>query len=105
MMGRVIHQTWLLVLLAVLATARLTRLINDDAILDRPRAWVQRGGESKLAYFVTCPWCVSIWVGACVAVATYDWHAYGVVQVGLLMLAASHVTGMLAVITVRVEDS
>lgn len=95
MMGDVIHETWLLILLAILATARLTRLVTEDAVLDVPRAWMQRKGGA-LAYFVQCPWCVSIWLGGGVAAATYNWPQYAFVQVGLLGLAASHVTGLLA---------
>lgn len=101
-----IHSAALLVLLAVLATARVTRLVNADTILDGPRAWITRrlGSGHTLVYFVQCPWCVSIWAGAAVAAATYAWHAYGAVQVLLLLLAASYVTGSLALLLAKVED-
>lgn len=101
---RVIRHDWLLVLLAVLAVARLTRLVNEDAILDRPRAAVQRSKtHDSLVYFVTCPWCVSIWVGAGVAAAVWAWPCSWWVQVPLLALAASYVTGYLATILLRIE--
>lgn len=53
----------------MLATYRLTRLITEDRILDGPRALIERRGGPRLRYFVSCPWCVSIWVGAGVATA------------------------------------
>jgi hypothetical protein len=103
--GGVVHSVGLLVLLAVLTTARITRLINADAILDRPRAWVQAHAGDTLTYFVQCPWCVSIWVGGGVAAATYAWHGHWAVQVLLIALTASYVTGLLAMLLAKVEDS
>jgi hypothetical protein len=51
-----------------LATARLTRLVVDDEIFQPVRDRVQgRWPESKLAYLMTCPVCVSIWAGVAVA--------------------------------------
>ncbi len=85
----------LLVVLAVFAVARVTHLVTTDAILDRPRAAVQDGGAGKLAYFVTCPWCVSIWAAAGVSTAMYLWHGYWFTQIGVLALAASWLTGWL----------
>lgn len=97
--------TWLLVLLAVLATARLTRLINDDVLLDRPRAAIQRTDRVKLAYFVTCPWCVSMYVGGGVAAAAYWYGDRAFVIVPLVALSASYVTGWLATYLLRAEEA
>ena len=92
-----IHPAWLLVLLTMLSVARLTRLVTDDAILDTPRGWLlERPG--KLAYFVSCPWCVSIWVGAGASALVYFERDHWPVQVALVALAASHLTGILATI-------
>lgn len=92
--------TWLLVLLVFLAVARLTRLVVEDAILDRPRAWLQsRKPDGPLAYLLGCPWCVSIWLGAGVAAATYNWPDRWWVVWPLLALAASQATGMLVPLT------
>ena len=96
---------WLLVVLAVLATARLTTLVNDDYLLAPARAWADRSGPDWLVYWVQCPWCVSVWAGGAVAGATYAWHAYWPVQVGLLALAASYVTGALAELRHRGDDT
>lgn len=62
---------WLLVLLAFGATARLTRLISKDrlalplrdAIVAR---WAKKSTSATptgLAYFIECPWCLSVWIG------------------------------------------
>jgi hypothetical protein len=63
-----------------LATYRLTRLLTEDELLAPVREYVWRNHspeETKLGYFVTCPWCVSIWAGALVvgarAVAPQQW--------------------------------
>jgi hypothetical protein len=48
----------------VLAVARLTRLITEDEITEPMRDFIQgRWQGSKLAYLVTCPFCVSVWMG------------------------------------------
>lgn len=94
-----IHSTWLLTLLTVLAVARGTRLVNEDIIFDTPRNWLlDRAPDSKVAVFVTCPWCVSIWVGGVGAVLVYFWHREPVIQIGLLALASSQLTGLLALL-------
>jgi hypothetical protein len=46
------------------AVHRLTRLAVSDKITEPLRDRVAPDEESRLAYFVTCPWCVSIWVAA-----------------------------------------
>lgn len=94
----------LLFVLAALATARLTRLITHDAILDRPRALVQKHGGDTLTYFVQCPWCVSTWAGAGVAALTWVGRHGLAVEFVWLALAASYVCGVLALLTARLED-
>ena len=49
----------------VLATYRLTKLIMDDKITEdfRNLIFEKFPRDSKLAYLLTCPWCVSIWAG------------------------------------------
>lgn len=91
---------WLLVLLAVLATARLTRLVVRDAITDPPRAWLAQHAGPGVTYLVHCRWCASIWLGVGVAAAVYNWPARWWVAIPLIGLAASHITGLLA----RLED-
>ena len=88
---------WIYVLLAFLATARLTRLVTGDFITQPIRSWVHRrfGTDSKLGYLVTCDWCVSIYTGTVVAVIMFNWWYLATVQVIVLILAASHFTGLL----------
>jgi hypothetical protein len=48
-----------------LAVHRLTRLVTEDTITDPLRRPVlEERPESRLADFLTCPWCVSVWVAA-----------------------------------------
>lgn len=76
---------------------RVTRLVNSDAVLDTPRIWVLRrwGEHSKAAYFVTCPWCVSMWAAAVLLpFLVYADHLWAALP--LAVLAASHLTGLAA---------
>lgn len=106
--------TWLLVLLIVVATHRLTRLAVQDEmpLIKIPRDKVAnyfgrfdadgnlvagrqlgRVGWS-VAYVLGCPWCSSIYIGAAVVwVAT--WFASVPAPV-LVWLAASSITGLIA---------
>lgn len=68
-------QPWEFVLLAA-AAFRLWKLLAEDTVLDRPRAWALRAGKwrpdsakappkryrSELATFLTCPWCAGFWI-------------------------------------------
>ena len=83
-------------LVGMLAVARLTRLLVDDEITVSIRRWVIKrwGEESKLTYFIHCPWCTSIWIGALVmppaVLFPYVW-----VVVLLAVPASSMVAGLL----------
>ena len=85
---------WLLAVLTCLAVYRATRLLVEDKITEKPRLAVYkwsclRGVDRTdrqlvatrlsniagrltpmpmLAYFVTCPWCTSIWLGGLVVI-------------------------------------
>lgn len=113
-----------LLVINALAVFRLTRLVVDDAFPlgvlrqrvidwmdDRRPDWMGRpsqhtdaqrrrinvySGQHPISYLVTCPWCVSIYVGAAVAAlaATGLWWLWIAVP-----LALSAVTGVLASIT------
>lgn len=78
-----------------LAVHRLTRLAVEDEVTRPARERIQEAApEGRLAYFVTCPWCVSVWVGAAwaalSAVAPRAARPLGAV------LAWSTVTGLLS---------
>lgn len=79
--------------LIALASYRLTRLVNLDVITTRPRKWAQRQASGKLEYFVTCPWCVSIYVAGAVVLVTD--LVTSVPVPALQWLAASTVCGFL----------
>ena len=90
-----------------LAVARLTRLVTEDtvpfgALRDRilQRADEDSGGlgsPSKLAELVTCPWCMSWWIGFGVVVVRRSrwWRPVA------LALAFSEVAGLAAHYTER----
>ena len=89
----------LLSILAVLATYRATVYAVDDDVFNSPRTWV----KSKSKWFtklVTCPWCVSTWLGAPIAAAIAIFAAEGqrsarIVYGVLLWWTASAATGVL----------
>lgn len=98
-----IHSSAVLVALALLAITRLTRLINADVILDRPRAWIQRTAPDSIAYLVQCAWCASIYVAAGVACAVYFEPTAWWVQIPLLAAAGSYVAGLGATLVAALE--
>ena len=84
--------------LGAAATARLARLATQDTVFDSPRlAYVQRmdrDGHPKLAELAVCPWCISVWIGAGVALAGHrGLPGYRVVSAAL---AYSLVAGVVA---------
>jgi hypothetical protein len=98
----------LILLLYVLACARVTKLINSDVIFDPPRLAVARRArnpdvsDSRRArwatatYFLECPWCVGLWVcfaGAYPLMRLIHWPTWALVPVAL---AASHLIGVCA---------
>lgn len=100
------------VLLTVLAVARVTRFVTQDVLFEEPRRWVlqklinpgrARAVRDKIAYLIVCDWCTSIYVGAAAAGAYAAWHGTMPFMVVTLALSASYVTGFLAAITERGE--
>lgn len=69
----------------MVATYRLTRLIFKDTITERLRERIleRMGPESKVSELITCPYCLSIWVGFGVLAARtvlprpWQWAARG----------------------------
>ena len=82
----------------VLVVARITRLINADVIMDPVRLVIVRafGGAPRVAHFLTCPWCISVW--AALALAWWPlYHPENTIMMYLgLAAAASHLVGMQA---------
>jgi hypothetical protein len=80
------------------ATARLTRLVTTDKILEAPReALLDRlNPHGMITYMLGCRWCVSIYAGAATTI-------YAILTAGnvwcmapMAALTASQVTGLLA---------
>jgi hypothetical protein len=65
--------TILTVLIMLGATMRLTRLIVSDTITAGLRARIMRhGGPDAWPYlWVSCPWCVGLWLAFAVTIAVY----------------------------------
>lgn len=54
-----------------LAVHRLTRLVTEDEVTRPLRDWADGltaegplQEQTRLGYFLTCPWCVSVWAAA-----------------------------------------
>ncbi len=89
------------VLVYVLAVARVTGLIALDEITSPAREWLENHLPANrlgvaLEYLITCPWCVSIWVGAATAPLLWWWGDHPALLIPALALAASQTTGMIA---------
>lgn len=91
---------WLII--AMLATYRLTRLVTADKITERLRGFVVDRSE-WLGYLVTCDWCLSIWVAPAPTIAVLWWGDVMLVQAVLVALALSAVTGLLSLIERRLD--
>jgi len=65
---------WFVLLLIVLACARVTHLLADDRLLKTPRDWlIIKSPGNTLPYLFTCTWCVGLWVAIPGAVAAHYW--------------------------------
>lgn len=63
--------------IASLASARVTNLLIQDTILDTPRAWLYawllRRDHTKIVEGLQCPWCLGFWVAALWTVSVLVW--------------------------------
>ena len=98
----------MIIVLTILAVARVTRFITTDALFDGPRGWAvqklinpgrARAARDKIAYLIVCDWCSSVYVGAGAAGAYWTWGETMPYMVICLALAASYATGLLASLT------
>nr|WP_218681062.1 DUF1360 domain-containing protein [Rhodococcus qingshengii] len=85
-------------LLTLGAAARLTRLVTDDYITRHFRAFFIRryGPDNDLAYLVTCPWCMSMYIsgGMFTLAWFYGWHPAFIIATAAL--TASYLIGTAA---------
>lgn len=99
---------WMTLLLAVGATLRLTRLIYADTITFPFRDWLasknppgeKTSGAMRSVFrfvedMVSCPWCLSVWVGCAVAPVAWFFGDTFWFVIPALMLTASQVSGMI----------
>jgi len=91
---------WLII--AMLATYRLTRLVTADEITKGLRGWVLDRSQ-WFGYLVTCDWCLSVWIAPVPAVAVVAYGDVRAVQVALLALALSGLTGLLSLLERRLD--
>ena len=84
-------------LIVSLAVYRITRLVTEDAIFDRPRTWLE-GRAEWLDTLVTCPWCASFWIGLAATIALYATGAVSLPVVAWIGLpfAFSGIAGLLS---------
>jgi hypothetical protein len=80
-----------------LAVWRIVRFIQRDSLVEGPREeLINRYGHLKIAELLTCPWCLSIWVGAAVTLARAAApRVWGMIARGLAFSAgAGVITGL-----------
>lgn len=89
---------WLLVVLAIGAIMRLTRLVTADALTEpiRERLIARWGEDAKRSYLITCDYCASMYLAPVVATVVVLWPDNRVVIIVLLALTASLVAGLVA---------
>lgn len=101
--------TWLVLVVTALAVFRLTRLVTSDTITEPLRARVLNGPTTysraqrkpsaarvRLYDFITCAWCVSMWIAALAVVELqYRW-AWWAIFPFYVVLALSAVAGYLS---------
>lgn len=88
--------------LSVIAIYRITALIIDDRVFDRPRDFIHSRMSGRLLdipYLITCYWCLSFWVGlVCVPFMLFLPFIWGPFA---LVMAASAVSGILGSVVMR----
>ena len=92
----------LLIIVAALATYRLTRLVTADKITEPIRTWVMDRSQWA-GYLVSCDWCLSIWIAPPVALCAILWGDNRLVLVVILWLALSAVVGLLSLVEARLD--
>ena len=85
----------LLVVLTILASWRLARLLSVDEVFQPVRNWVGKRGD-RWAYFVTCPWCLSMYISPMLATVVVAWSDFTdpVLWIIVISLCGSLAAGM-----------
>lgn len=94
-------------LLTLGAIARLTRLITSDYIARHIRVWAIRrfGPDHDLAYLVTCPWCLSVWIAAALTPAAWFWGEHPGFVIPAAALTISYLIGIAASVLDATEEA
>lgn len=83
-----------------LALARITRLVTEDKVFERPRsalwAFLADHRRPQLLYLSSCRWCASIWLSIPTLLIAYYHTSNPLVLIPAAALAGSYVTGFLA---------
>lgn len=81
-------------LLDIVATRRLTKVINEDYVTQplRDAVWKRfPPHKSKIGYLFTCDWCMSIWAGVIIFSLRHKYPEIADIVSGIL--TASQITG------------
>lgn len=95
-------EPWLLLAVYALAVARLTGLVVADEITRPLRDGLlakldeDRASHRSLATLASCPWCVSVYVGAVAAPVAWWWGEHPMFLIPAIAAAFSQVAGMVA---------
>jgi len=57
-------------LIAIIAVEAIVEILAESALFDNARVWIGKK-HTLLDELVTCPWCMSVWVGAIVFALAY----------------------------------
>jgi len=87
------------VLINAFAVARIARFIVRDTITERPRHWVQNKFTGTLVEWVSCTWCVGVWLAAAATVLTCAGSTRGWWLLVASGLAVAMLAGMLNEVT------
>lgn len=84
------------VVVVLLASWRVARLLTVDEVFRPARelALSKVKLDGQIAYLLTCPWCMSVYTSAVMAVTAVYWGDNRVVAAGFLALAGSLIAGM-----------
>lgn len=85
-------------LLALGATASLTRLVTDDQLTLPFRVWLigKLGPEHPVAYAVGCPFCLSMWIAPGVCAAGWFYGGTAAFQIAAAGLTIRWIVGHVA---------
>lgn len=85
-------------LLALGATARITRFVTRDHLARHLRAWALRHWDEDhdIPTFVRCGWCVSVWAAAAVFTVAYFYGDTAAFQWITGALSASYLYGIVS---------